>query len=302
MPSSTPTENLEIIHAHLYGPMQLEDFWGHKYTCLLVCAKSRFKWLHFLKQKDDTAQIVIRWKSHVERQFGCKVKRLQIDGSGEWHGPILQQWLSNAGIEHVITQPYSSEINGLADVYHRVLIHSVSVMLNGSNLHLDLWGHASLCAVCLNNHTLTKERGLSLKMTPWKARHGVKPYLGHVRNWGSHVYAHVLNKKRKKLDAHSKECMLIRYYDTEKMFRIFDIYVNAVIMCRDAIFFEDVLGNEKYQKGGLVVGKDIRWRALGDADISGKKMMSQMSPLMINTSMMWHKSSVHSSFAIFMLR
>ena len=269
MPGSTPTENLEIIHADLCGPMQLEDFWGHKYTCLLVCAKSRFKWLHLLKKKDEAAQIVIGWKSHVERQFGCKVKRLQTDGGGEWHGPVLQQWLATEGIEHVTTQPYSSEMNGLAEVYHRVLIHSASAMLNGANLRLDFWGQAALCAVYLNNRTPTKARGLNLKMTPYEALHGVKPYLGHVRIWGCRVYAHVPDKKRKKLDPHSKECMLMGYFDTENMFRLFDIHGNAVIKCRDAIFFEDVLGHEKYTKGGLAVGKDILGGTLGDADLSG---------------------------------
>ena len=160
-------------------------------------------------------------------------------------------------------------MNGLAEVYHRVLIHSASAMLNGANLRLDFWGQAALCAVYLNNCTPIKARGLSLKMTPYEALHSVKPYLGHVRIWGCRVYAHVPNKKRKKVDPHSKECMLMGYYDTENMFRLFDIHGNAVIKCRDAIFFEDVLGHEKYAKGGLAVGKDIMGGALGDADISG---------------------------------
>lgn len=122
-----------------------------------------------------------------------------------------------------------------------------------------------------------KARGLNLKMTPYEALHGVKPYCGHVRVWSCRVYAHVPDKKRKKLDPHSKECMLMGYYDTENMFRHFDIHGNAVIKCRNAIFFEDVLGHEKYAKGGLPVGKDILGGTLGDADLFDEEDASDVA-------------------------
>ena len=54
------------------------------------------------------------------------------------------------------------------------------------------------------------------------------------------VYAHTSGKKRKKLDPHSRECLIIGYYDTENVFNLFDTEAKAMIKYRDAIFFEDI--------------------------------------------------------------
>lgn len=257
MPSSIPSTNLKLIQADQCGPMQVPDLWGHRYTCFFVCGRSRFKWITLLKSKDEAASVFVNWKTTAERQFDLKVRRLLTDGGGEWLGTPFQQWLLSQGLVHITTQPYSSEMNSGAEVYHRVIIHSASAMLKGANLRLDFWGQAVLCAVYLNNRTPTKARGLNLKMTPFEALYGSKPYLGHIRVWGCRVYAHIPDKKGKKLDPHSKECLLMGYYDTENMFRLFDIHGNALIKCRDTVFFEDVLGHEKYAKEGLPPGTTI---------------------------------------------
>jgi len=47
------------------------------------------------------------------------------------------------------------------------------------------------------------------------------------------------------------------YYDTENVFKLFDIEAKAMIKCCDTIFFEDILGHKDYAKGGLAVGKNI---------------------------------------------
>jgi len=51
--------------------------------------------------------------------------------------------------------------------------------------------------------------------------------------------------------------MLLGYYETENMFRLFDIEGNAMIKCKDALFFEEILGYGKFSKEGLPVGRDI---------------------------------------------
>ena len=136
MPTTTPKTNLEIIHADLCGPMQVNDFWGHRYTCLFVCAKSRFQWVSLIKKKDDAATVFVNWKTMVERQFDFRIKKLHTDGGGEWMSNDFQQWIATQGIEHLTTQPYSSEMNGSAEVYNRILIHSASAMLHCANLRL----------------------------------------------------------------------------------------------------------------------------------------------------------------------
>ena len=96
------TSNLEVVYADLCGPMQVHDFWGHRYTCLFVCGKSKFKWLYLLKHKDDAAATMTNWTIQVERQFNCKIKRFHTDGGGEWMNTAFQQWLTATDRKSVV--------------------------------------------------------------------------------------------------------------------------------------------------------------------------------------------------------
>jgi len=254
-PTTPAQECLEVVYSDVCGPMHVPDFWGHKYFCSFLCAKSRFKWVYLMKKKEEVLSLFITWKAYVERRFNCKVRVYRTDGGGEYCSKHAEDYYKSEGIEHFTTQPYSSEMNGDAEVFMRIIVYTASSMLITANLRLDFWGQAVLCANYLLNRTPTK--GLKLTMTPYEALLKTKPYFGHLRIWGCRVYAHISDKKRKKLDPHSRECLLMGYYDSENVFKLFDIDAKAMIKCRDAIFFEDILGHKDYTKGGLAVGKNI---------------------------------------------
>jgi len=208
-----------------------------------------------MKKKDEILDLFITWKAYVERHFNCKVRTYRTDRGGEYCSSHAENYYKSEGIEHFTTQPYSSEMNGDAEVFMRIIVYTASSMLITANLRLDFWGQAVLCANYLLNRTPIK--GLKLTMTPYEALFKTKPYLEHLRIWGCKAYAHISDKKRKKLDSHSRECLLMGYYDTENVFKLFDIEAKAMIKCCDAIFFEDILGHKDYAKGSLAVGKNI---------------------------------------------
>jgi len=129
-------------------------------------------------------------------------------------------------------------------------------MLMTANMPLSFWGQASLCATYLLNRSPLK--GLKLKSTPYEKLHSQRPYLGHIRTWGCRAYAYVNSTKRKKWDSHSKECLLIGYYESENVFKLYDISANSMIKVPDVIFFEEILGHEKFQRTiKLTPGNDI---------------------------------------------
>ena len=59
-PVRRPKTNLEIVYIDLCGPMQENDFWGHRYFSLIVCGRSKYKWLHLLLKKSDIQPIFRR--------------------------------------------------------------------------------------------------------------------------------------------------------------------------------------------------------------------------------------------------
>ena len=138
-------------------------------------------------------------------------------------------------------------MNGACKVWNRVIVHTASAMLLAANLPISLWGQESLCAIYLLNRSPTK--GLHLRCTPYEVLHGQKPYIGHICTWGCRAYAHIPKELRKKWDSHSRECLLMGFYDSENLFQLYDIAANSIIKVRDVIFFEDILGHDKFQQG-----------------------------------------------------
>lgn len=262
MKTRSPSSILEIVYADICGPMQQPDFWGHRYFLLLVCAKSRFKWLFLLLKKEDCFTQFQKWKIWVQRQFEKQVKVFHTDGGGEFDSTAFNACYDHEGIEHVVTPPYSPDMNGACEVWNRVIVHSASAMLHTAKMPITFWGQAALCATYLLNRSPTK--GLHLK-TPYEALYGQRPYLGHIRTWACRAYALIDSKKRKKWDSHSSECLLMGYYDSENVFKLYDISGNAIIKTRDVIFFEDILGHQSFQHNPLPTNIDI----LGKTPIPG---------------------------------
>jgi len=241
--------------------MQQNDFWGHRYFSLVVCGRSKYKWLYLLLKKSDIQLIFRRWKSWAERQYDVKVKLLHTDGGGEFQDTEFQAWLVGEGIEHVTTPPYCPDMNGACEVWNRVIVQTASAMLMTANMPLSFWGQASLYATYLLNRSPSK--GLKLKSTPYEKLHSQRPYLGHIRTWGCRAYAYVDSTKRKKWDSHSRECLLMGYYESENVFKLYDISANSMIKVRDVIFFEEILGHEKFQRTiKLTPGNDITGAAM----------------------------------------
>ena len=244
-PMSTPKDLLDVIYADICGPMQKNDFWGHRYFALFVCAKSRYKFLYLIFKKSDVTDAFQTFKCWAEKQYTVTIKVLHTDGGREFQHKDFQQWLTSHGIVHVTTPPYSPDMNGGCEVWNRVIVQSASAMLLAANLPLAFWGQACLCAAYLSNRSPTK----SLKCTPYQALHGRKPYIGHIRTWGCRAYAHIPKEAhRKKWDPHSRECILVGFYDSENVFKLYDIEANAIIKVRDVIFFEDILGHDRLRR------------------------------------------------------
>lgn len=122
MPMRQPLSVLEILFADICGLMHQLDFWGHHYFLLLVCAKSRFKWAFLLFKKDDAMLQLRKWHTWAECQFTNLVKIIHTDGSGEFNSTASQEWYTATGIEHVMTPPYSPDMNGGCEVWNRVIV------------------------------------------------------------------------------------------------------------------------------------------------------------------------------------
>eukprot|EP01018_Ginkgo_biloba_P019295 Gb_18146 [translate_table: standard] len=65
-----------------------------------------------------------------------------------------------------------------------------------------------------------------------------KPSISNLRVFGCTAFVHVLDKKRQKLDDKSHKCILVRYSESSKAYRLWDPSQRKIVLSRDVLFDE----------------------------------------------------------------
>ncbi|GKE30092.1 retrovirus-related pol polyprotein from transposon TNT 1-94 [Tanacetum coccineum] len=63
---NTNLEVLNTLHMDLYGPMHMQTINGKKYILVVIDDYSRFMWVKFLRSKDETLEVVIKFLKQIQ--------------------------------------------------------------------------------------------------------------------------------------------------------------------------------------------------------------------------------------------
>ena len=142
-----------------------------------------------------------------------------------------------AGIQHIVTPPYTPMQNGMAERMNRTLMESARCILEDSQLGKEFWGHAVLTAAHIHNRLRSHSYQDKSPIEHWT---GKIPGIGHLRVFGSMTWVHVPSEKRQKLDPKSARCMLVGYEEDARLrvYRLFDQAERRVILSRYVIIDE----------------------------------------------------------------
>ena len=199
---------------------------------------SRMTFVYFLKSKDQALQFFKDFKSLVENQTSLSIKTLRTDNGGEFCSKQFEKFLSDSGILHQKTNPYTPQQNGMVERMNRTIIEKTRCLLFDSGLQKCFWAEAVHTAVYLRNRCVAK--GLNNK-TPHEIWYKQKPNVGHIRIFGSEVMVHVPKEKRTKLDKKSLTMILIGYCENVKGYRLWDPIDKKVVTSRDVL----IIGKKK---------------------------------------------------------
>lgn len=78
-------------------------------------------------------------------------------------------------------------------------------------------------------------------MTPYEVYYGKKPFIAHLRIFGSYAYVHVHKDTRTKLDPRSRKCIFVGYSEESKAYKVYDPSRKQVIISKDVVFEETSL-------------------------------------------------------------
>lgn len=226
---------LELVHTDICGPMRTATLGGSKYFMTFIDDKSRKVFVYFLKSKAEALAKFQDFQHMVEKATGRHIKVLRSDNGGEYVSKAFTLYLQQQGIRHQTTAPYSPEQNGVAERANRTLVEAARSMLHARGMDHKFWGEAVATAAYLRNRCSTKA---VLGMTPEEAWSGAKPSVNHLKVFGCRAFVHVPKEKRTKLDAKTKECVMVGYCEDSKAYRLYCPCSKQLVKSRDVVFDE----------------------------------------------------------------
>ncbi len=246
------TKLLELVHSDVNGPLEVPSLGGSRYFVTFIDDFSRWTTLYTIKAKSETLDCFRKYHAHAERHTGAKIgsvsviertrktaeelKALRTDNGGEYLSNAFKSYLQQHGIQHQLTVAYTPQQNGVAERMNRTLVNCVRSLLQTAKLEKKFWAEALSTAVYVRNRVTS--RSLPRNITPYHLWMGNSPDLSYFRVFGSKCWYVIPKNKVRKLDARSKEGLMMGYSTQSKGYRIWDIETSKLIVSRDVTFLE----------------------------------------------------------------
>ncbi|GAA5886545.1 hypothetical protein JCM3774_003453, partial [Rhodotorula dairenensis] len=192
------------------GFVTTPDSQGRSSYLVIVDQYSSARWSFPLAAKDaDTVLAVFRdWHVAAEKVADRTLARVRSDNGTEFVNATFRAYFKEHGITHELTAPYTPEQNGQAERMNGTLMSTAKALLHESGFDQSDWPLALAVATYTGNRTVhPRLEGV----TPYEAFTGKKPYVGHLRPFGSVAFAHVDRTQRSKLDDTAIRGRLVGY-------------------------------------------------------------------------------------------
>jgi len=238
-PSSSHAKNvLDLVHTDLCGPMGVDSIGGARYVMVLLDDHSRYPWVYFLRAKSDATKFFKDWLIKVERLTEHKLEIIRSDNGGEYTSNAFEKYLTDLGIDHQTTVPYTSQQNGVAERTNRTIVERTIALMHSERLPTGLWAEVMDTVVYLKNRS--PSRALK-RSTPFEALTGERPNLSHLRVVGCAAWSLIMKGKRDgKLAPRARLCCFLGYSNTQKAYKLWDPIERTVVISRDVTFDETI--------------------------------------------------------------
>ncbi|GJY62572.1 retrovirus-related pol polyprotein from transposon TNT 1-94 [Tanacetum coccineum] len=102
---NTNLEFLNTLYMDLCGPMRVQTINGKKYLLVIVDDYSQFTWFKFLRSKDETPEVVIKFLKQIQVGLNKTVKYVRTDNGTEFVNKDLTEYYERVSIFHQNTIP-----------------------------------------------------------------------------------------------------------------------------------------------------------------------------------------------------
>ncbi|GFX92905.1 retrovirus-related Pol polyprotein from transposon TNT 1-94 [Trichonephila clavipes] len=169
----------------LCGPMPTESQGGNKYFLSIIDDYSRKVTVFPIRNKSDVFHTFVRFQKRAERFLSKKVIAVRTDGGLEFRNKDMDNFLTELGIKHEVTNSYTPEMNGVAERFNLTALDGIKTLLKSSEVPHKFWGEALLCFTYAWNRICHKDSN----KTPFEKYSGRKPSVLHLKSFGCLAYA-----------------------------------------------------------------------------------------------------------------
>nr|GEU29247.1 hypothetical protein [Tanacetum cinerariifolium] len=136
---NTNLEDLNTLHMDLCGPMRVQTINGKTYILVIVDDYSRFTWVKFLRSKDETPEVVIKFIQQIQVGLNKTVRYVRTDNGTEFVNHTLTEYYERIGIFHQKTAPRTPQQNSVVERQNCTLVEAARTMLIFSKASMFLW-------------------------------------------------------------------------------------------------------------------------------------------------------------------
>lgn len=190
-----------------------------------------------MKAKSEFLSVFIAFQKLVENQLNTKIKVFQSDGGGEFTSSLLKKHLTECGIQHRISCPYTPQQNGIAERKHRHLVELGLTMMFHSHTPLHFWVEAFFTASFLGN---ILPSSVLENRSPFEVLFSQKPNYSMLRVFGSACYPCLRPLTAHKFDPRSLQCVFLGYNPQYKGYRCLYPPTGRVYISRHVVFDENL--------------------------------------------------------------
>ncbi|GJS99805.1 retrovirus-related pol polyprotein from transposon TNT 1-94 [Tanacetum coccineum] len=182
---NTNLEVLNTLHMDLCGPIQVQTINGKKYILVIVDDYSRFTWVKFLRSKDETPEVVIKFLKQIQVGLNKTIRNIRTDNGTEFFNKVLTDYYERVDIFHQKTVSRTPQQNDVIERRNHTLVEAARTMLIFSKALMFLWAEVVATVCYTKNRSLIHTHHCK---TPYELVHDKKPNLTFFRVFGALCY------------------------------------------------------------------------------------------------------------------
>nr|GFC93750.1 putative ribonuclease H-like domain-containing protein [Tanacetum cinerariifolium] len=128
-PVPNSKQRLHLLHMDLCGPMRVARINGKRYVLVIVEDYSRYTWVHFLRTKDETPEVIKNFLRKIFVRLQAPAIIVRTDNGTEFKNHALKEYFDSVSITHETSAAKTPQQNGVIERRNRTLVEAARTML-----------------------------------------------------------------------------------------------------------------------------------------------------------------------------